>query len=50
MILIDIREYYQDKSGESKPGKKGISLTAEQFQAVMDFGPEIAQAIRSARQ
>ncbi|KAG0055568.1 Transcriptional coactivator [Gryganskiella cystojenkinii] len=49
MVLIDIREYYQDKSGESKPGKKGISLTAEQFKSVMDLGPEIAKAIKGLK-
>ncbi|KHJ91948.1 transcriptional Coactivator p15 [Oesophagostomum dentatum] len=31
--LIDVREYYTDKaSGELRPGKKGISLTKEQYQ------------------
>ena len=30
---IDIREYYVDKSTmDTKPGKKGISLTCEQYQ------------------
>ncbi|RXK34735.1 hypothetical protein M231_08012 [Tremella mesenterica] len=33
--LIDIREYYKDKgSGEMKPGKKGISLTCEQWESL----------------
>lgn len=35
-ILIDIREFYQDKAGEWRPGKKGISLTLEQYQALKD--------------
>jgi hypothetical protein len=31
-LLIDIREYYNDKkSGEDKPGSKGIALTLEQW-------------------
>ncbi|KAF2074550.1 hypothetical protein CYY_004133 [Polysphondylium violaceum] len=28
---IAIREYYEDKSGELKPGKSGISITFEQW-------------------
>ena len=31
--FIDIREWYVDKSTmDTKPGKKGISLTPEQYQ------------------
>jgi len=28
---VDIREYYLDNAQELKPGKKGISLTVEQW-------------------
>uniref|UniRef100_A0A0N4UKR6 PC4 domain-containing protein n=1 Tax=Dracunculus medinensis TaxID=318479 RepID=A0A0N4UKR6_DRAME len=38
--FIDIREYYNDKgSGQMKPGKKGISLSIdqyEQFKCILD--------------
>jgi hypothetical protein len=35
---IDIREYYMDKNSEElKPGKKGIALTPESWQAMKDI-------------
>lgn len=34
MTLVDIRKYYKDKSGEIKPGNKGVSLTPDQWNAV----------------
>ncbi|KAK4452423.1 transcriptional Coactivator p15-domain-containing protein [Podospora aff. communis PSN243] len=44
--LISIREYYTDKaSGEAKPTKKGISLSVEQFQGLVDAMPSLVQAL-----
>lgn len=45
MILLDIREYYNDSTGESKPGKKGISLTKEQWELLQENMGEINEAI-----
>ena len=43
-VLVDIREFYQ--SGEKElPGKKGISLTAEQFFKLKALIPEIEAAV-----
>ncbi|URA11251.1 transcriptional coactivator p15/PC4 family protein [Thermospira aquatica] len=33
---LDIRKYFDD-DGELKPTKKGIALSAEQFEAVLDI-------------
>lgn len=46
-VFIDIREYYTDKNdGELKPGKKGISLTATQYQKFKDLIPDIDEALK----
>ena len=38
VALIDIREMYQDRiSGEMKPGKKGISLSVDQYEALKEI-------------
>jgi len=49
-VLIDIREYYEDKaSGEERPGKKGISLTIDQFEKLKELLPEIDKAVKNMK-
>lgn len=43
--LIDIREYWTDDDGERKPGKKGISLSVEQWEKLKNAIPEIDSKI-----
>jgi len=48
--LVDIREYYIDGKGdgELKPGKKGISLTTDQWTALQKLMPEVNKQLKSA--
>ncbi|KAG5841160.1 SUB1 regulator of transcription b [Anguilla rostrata] len=45
-VLIDIREYWTDQAGEMKPGKKGISLSAEQWMQLKEQMSDIDDAVK----
>ncbi|TDH72909.1 hypothetical protein CCR75_008306 [Bremia lactucae] len=49
MKLIDIREFYDDQN-VAKPGKKGISLSPEQWEKLNDFSDAINEAIKLVEQ
>ncbi|NXL93252.1 TCP4 polymerase, partial [Alectura lathami] len=45
-VLVDIREFYVDKEGDMKPGRKGIALSAEQWIQLKEIVPEIDAAVK----
>lgn len=42
--MIGVREFYE-KDGESLPGRKGISMTVEQFNTVVELLPQIEREL-----
>ncbi|XP_061456936.1 activated RNA polymerase II transcriptional coactivator p15-like [Rhineura floridana] len=45
-VLVDLREFFIDKAGDMKPGRKGISLSAEQWINLKEIIPEIDAAVK----
>lgn len=45
--LIDIREYYTTADGETRPGKKGISLNSTQWGKLKSLVGEIDEAVKN---
>ncbi|KAI1662672.1 PC4-domain-containing protein [Daldinia decipiens] len=44
--FVNIREYYTDASGDLKPGKKGITLSPEQYNKLLEAIPSINAELR----
>jgi len=45
-VKIDIREFYLDDSGERKPGRKGISLSLEEWNKMKSSMEDIDKSIK----
>jgi len=40
-VMVNIREFYSDASGEMKPGRKGISLPLDQYASLLEAIPKL---------
>ncbi|XP_064474554.1 activated RNA polymerase II transcriptional coactivator p15-like [Ornithodoros turicata] len=45
-VMVDIREFYEDNNADLKPGRKGICLQLDQWNALKGRIEEIDEAIR----
>lgn len=45
-VMVDIREFYEDNNGDLKPGKKGICLQLDQWNALKGHIDDIDAAIQ----
>lgn len=45
-VRVDIREFYLTDDGQRKPGKKGISLSKKEWEALKDKMDDIEKAIK----
>ena len=44
-LKVHIRQFYVNKKGESKPGKNGIVLDLEEFEALAKLVPKVQNSI-----
>lgn len=47
-VYVNIREYYEDAGGNLKPGKKGISLGADQWENLKKHIAKIDKDLKKA--
>ncbi|GAB6032455.1 Transcriptional coactivator [Chamberlinius hualienensis] len=45
-VMVDIREYYHAADGDMKPGKRGIALSVEQWNALVEQTDDINDAVK----
>jgi hypothetical protein len=48
-VLVDLREFWTDEKGVTRPTKKGIALTPDNWEKIKKYSDKIDEAIKNMK-